>query len=143
MPITIQPTTLKYKTSLGTFQSADCIKGDKGDQGDDYVLTAADKQEIATLVDDSCYIEEITSSTPTITGSPNMRYVCGTVSTLSITPPASGTIIVRFTSGSPAAILTLPNTVKMPEWWSGVEANYTYELCIEDGVYGSVVSWAV
>ena len=32
MPVTIQPTTLKYKNG-STFSSADCLKGDKGDTG--------------------------------------------------------------------------------------------------------------
>ena len=30
MPITIKPATLKYKNSSGTFQVADCLKGDSG-----------------------------------------------------------------------------------------------------------------
>lgn len=33
MPITLQPATLKYKNSDGDYQSADSIKGDKGDTG--------------------------------------------------------------------------------------------------------------
>lgn len=139
MPITIYPATLKYKNSQGTFQNADCLKGDKGDT---YTLTAADKQEIATYVDDSDFVQTVTGTAVTITGDPNVRYICGEVTTLSITPPTSGSIIVRFTSGSTATTLTLPNTVKMPEWWVAPEANYIYELCIEDGVYGSVIAWA-
>ena len=42
MPITIQPATLKYKKSNGTYSTADCIKGDT------YTLTNADKAEIAS-----------------------------------------------------------------------------------------------
>ena len=139
MPITIYPAALKYKNSSGTFQSADCIKGDKGDT---YTLTAADKQEIATYVDDSDFVQTVSGTTVSITGEPNVRYICGEVSTISITPPSTGTILVRFESGSTAAVLTLPNTVKMPEWWAGTEANHIYEICIEDGVYGSVMTWA-
>ena len=41
MPVTIYPTTLKYKTTNGTFESATAIKGDS------YTLTATDKEEIA------------------------------------------------------------------------------------------------
>lgn len=33
MPVNIQPATLKYKNSNGVYQSADCLKGDKGDPG--------------------------------------------------------------------------------------------------------------
>lgn len=89
-------------------------------------------------------IEEVSGSTPSITGLPNVRYVCGTVSTLSITPPASGSIVVRFTSGSTPTILTVPNTVKFPVWfdYTDLEADTTYEIIITDGVYGGVMSWA-
>ena len=34
MPITIQPTTFRYKKQNGTFVSADSIKGDKGERGE-------------------------------------------------------------------------------------------------------------
>lgn len=88
----------------------------------------------------SC-VEYITDSSVTIVGEPNTRYVCGEVTSISITPPAVGTIDVTFTSGSTIAILTLPSTVKMPEWWGGVETGYTYELVITDGVYAGVMAW--
>lgn len=41
--------TVAYATNCA-YQGVDGEKGDKGDPGDDYVLTAADKQEIASLV---------------------------------------------------------------------------------------------
>ena len=88
----------------------------------------------------SC-VEYITDTSVTIVGEPNTRYVCGEVTSIDITPPAVGTIDVTFTSGSTIAILTLPSTVKMPEWWTGVESGYTYELVITDGVYAGVMAW--
>ena len=88
----------------------------------------------------SC-VEYISDSSVTIVGEPNTRYVCGEVTSIDITPPAVGTIDVTFTSGSTIAILTLPSTVKMPEWWGGVEAGYTYELVITDGTYAGVMAW--
>ena len=88
----------------------------------------------------SC-VEYISDSSVTIVGEPNTRYVCGEVTSIDITPPSVGTIDVVFTSGSTIAILTLPSTVKMPEWWGGVEAGYTYELVITDGVYAGVMAW--
>ena len=49
----------------------------------------------------------------------------------------------RFTSGSTATVLTVPNTVKWPDWFSGtLEANRVYEINIMDGIYGVVMSWA-
>ena len=44
MPVTLQPTSIKYKSN-GVWQSADTIKGD------DYVLTEQDKEDIAELVE--------------------------------------------------------------------------------------------
>ena len=89
-------------------------------------------------------IETVSGTTPSITGQPNIRYNCGEVSTISITPPASGSIDVFFESGSTAAVLTVPNTVKWPEWFdaSSLEADTVYEILITDGVYGSVMTWA-
>ena len=89
------------------------------------------------------FVETITGSTPVITGEANTRYICGEVTSISITPPNAGTIVVRFTSGSTVAVLTLPNTVKMPAWFdaTSLETNYIYEICIEDGVYGGVMAW--
>lgn len=89
-------------------------------------------------------IETLTGATVSITGMPNVRYICETaISELTITPPASGSIVVRFTAGS-NCIVSLPQTVKLPEWFdiSSLEAGTTYELIITDGVYGGVMSWA-
>ena len=85
----------------------------------------------------------VSGTTPTITGKAGIRYVCGEVSTLSITPPASGIIDVVFTSGSTPTVLTVPSTVKFPEWFdpTSLVANTTYEINIADGVYGAVMAW--
>ena len=89
-------------------------------------------------------IENVSGSTPSITGQPNVRYKCGEVSTLSITPPSAGSMEVIFTSGSTATVLTVPNTVKFPPWFdtTTLEANTIYDIIITDGVYGAVMSWA-
>lgn len=85
----------------------------------------------------------VSGTTPTITGKSGIRYICGEVSTLSITPPASGIIDVIFTSGSTPTVLTVPSTVKFPEWFdpTSLVANTTYEINIADGVYGAVMAW--
>jgi len=95
------------------------------------------------IVDGSTGTVDITGTTPSITAVENTRYVCGEVSTLSFTPAASGICIVRFTSGSTATVLTVPNTVKFPEWFdvTALEADTIYEICITDGIYGAVMSW--
>lgn len=88
-------------------------------------------------------VETVTGATPTITGVSNHRYLCGTVTTISITPPASGIVDVVFTSGATAAVLTVPNTVTFPEWFNPAElqTNKTYEINIADGM-GVVAVWA-
>ena len=97
------------------------------------------------IVDGSTGTVSVSGTTPTITAVENTRYVCGEVSTLSFTPPASGISIVRFTSGTTATVLTLPSTVKFPEWFdaTALEADTIYELCVTDGIYGAVMSWAL
>ena len=94
------------------------------------------------IVDGSTGTVSVTGTTPTITAVENTRYVCGEVSTLSITPPASGICIIRFTSGTTATVLTATGVV-WPEWFdaTALEAERVYEICITDG-YGMVVSWA-
>ena len=89
------------------------------------------------------FVEEVTGTDVTITGQPSYRYNCGELYSLTVTPPSSGTIDFRFTSGSTPTVLTLPQTVKMPEWWVEVEANTIYEMCITDGIYCGVMTWAI
>lgn len=90
------------------------------------------------------FVENVTGTTPSITGQANYRYVCGEVSTISITPPSVGSIDVIFESGSTASVLTVSNTVKWPTWFdpTDLDANTTYELLITDTTYGSVMTWA-
>ena len=83
----------------------------------------------------------VSGTTPTITALSGVRYVCGEVATLDITPCASGICDIVFTSGSTATVLTLPNTVKFPDGEFVPEANTTYEINIMDGVYGAVMAW--
>lgn len=84
----------------------------------------------------------ISGTTATITARAGVRYLCGTMTELSFTPSASGLCEVVFTSGTTPTVLTLPQTVVMPDWWTGVEASRTYDIMIADGVRGAVMSWA-
>lgn len=95
---------------------------------------------VGTPIDNAITVK---GATPTITGIAGCRYTCSAsaVTELTFTPPEAGLCAVRFVSGSTATILTLPNTVKMPSWWTGPEASRTYEISFEDG-YGVVTSWA-
>lgn len=83
----------------------------------------------------------VTGSAVTLTARAGVRYLCGTLSSLTLTPPASGLCEVVFTSGTTPTILTLPSGVAMPDWWTDTEANRTYDLMIADGARGAVMSW--
>lgn len=104
------------------------------------IYPAAQKSAISTMLNAP---ETVTGTTPTITGQAGISYICGEVATLAITPPASGTIDVRFESGSTPTVLTVPNTVIWPAWFDpdNLEADTVYEINIEDGVYAAVMSW--
>lgn len=93
----------------------------------------------------------VAGTTPSITALPGAAYNCigtGTaaspvaVTELAFTPSSTGICSVRFVSGTTATVLTLPNTVKMPDWWTGTEANRTYEIKVTDGAYADVSVWA-
>ena len=151
-------------------------KGDKGDPGDDYILTAADKAEIAGMIDAPSEIDDtagigdtdktwsankiaselenagsvkvvtVTGTNPVIQAEENTRYVCGEVTTLDITLPASGIVDVVFTSGSTPTVLTIvPPTGQTVKWANGfdptnLDADTTYEINIMDGL-GVAASW--
>ena len=84
--------------------------------------------------------ETVSGTTPSITAEANHRYVCGTLGSLSFTPSAEGLCEVIFTAGSDM-VLSLPSSVRMPDWWTGVEANRTYDIMVLDGTLGAVMSW--
>lgn len=100
------------------------------------------KQMLGVKDDYDSLVVEVSGTDPVITGKASYRYNCGELYTLSITPPESGTMDIIFTSGATPTVLTLPETVKMPDWWAGIETNTTYEMCITDGTYCGVMSWA-
>jgi len=91
----------------------------------------------------------VSGTTPTITGKAGIRYVCGEVSTLSITAPESGCIDVVFTSGSTPTVLTVTSAktgVTAIKWMNGfdptsLDADTTYEVNILDGKLGVAGSW--
>lgn len=92
--------------------------------------------------------ETVTGTTPTITAMAGVQYVCGEVSTLDITLPASGCVDIVFESGSSPTILTVTpptgKTMQWPEWFdpTALDTNTTYELNIMNGSLGVVALWS-
>ena len=89
--------------------------------------------------------ETVSVSTPSITAKPGVQYVCGEVSTLSITVPATGCVDIIFVSGSTPTVLSLPTGQDKISWADGwdetCEANTTYELNILNGKLGVKGQW--
>ena len=115
--------------------------GDPPDPLQDWITEAANTlEELQGMISVGVPIEdvEVTGATPSITGEANKRYLCGTVTSLTITIPESGMMEVVFTSGSTAATLTATG-VTFPSWFT-VEANYKYEISILDGM-AVVAAW--
>lgn len=111
-----------------------------------YIISQSDNQ--MTLAPYNGVVEEtVSDTTPSITAVANHRYICGEVSTLSITTPVSGCIDVMFMSGSTPTVLTItPPTGLTMKWANGfdptsLEADTVYEISIMDGIYGVVCSW--
>lgn len=81
-------------------------------------------------------VVSVSGTTPSITALPGVQYVCGEVSTLDITLPASGCVDVTFESGSTPTVLTVsPQTGMTVEWANdfestSLEADTLYELNI-------------
>lgn len=151
--VTAQQTLLEQITSLAgqTEDAADAVinmtvSAQTLAQGADATVTKTEQGGVVNLefglplADGEIEVVTVTGSNPTITAESNKRYVCGEVSTLTITPVSSGITDVRFTSGTTATVLNLPQTVKMPDDFT-VEANKVYEINILDGVYGVAMAW--
>jgi hypothetical protein len=105
--------------------------------------TESAKSAISTMLNGPV---TVTGSTPTITALAGVQYVCGEVSTLDITLPASGCVDVRFTSGSTPTVLTVTPPTGVTVKWAGgfdptsLDANTTYEINIADGL-GVAGAW--
>ena len=88
----------------------------------------------------------ISGTTPVITALAGIQYICGEVSTLDITLPASGCIDVVFESGSTATVLTItPPTGVTVKWANGfdpdnLDTDTTYEINIMNGL-GVAAAW--
>ena len=106
--------------------------------------TESAKSAISTMLNSPV---TVSGTTPTINALPGVRYVCGEVSTLDITLPASGIVDVVFESGATATVLTTtPPTGVTLKWANGfnpsaLEANTKYEISIMDGELGAALSW--
>jgi len=138
------------KTAIGHYSidSSMTANGDPPTPLEDWLEEAqevlSEIQEYEQIIDaGGIIVDTISSTAPVIVGEKNHRYLCGEVEEISITPPQEGIMDVVFTSGATPAVLNVPETVMLPEWFddTALEANTTYEINIMDGVYGVVAMW--
>jgi hypothetical protein len=141
--ISIQPKMQHESTFYGLAKAAgDTTQSASSNAVGTYTDEA--KSKISEMLNGSV---SVTGTTPTITALSGIQYVCGEVSTLDITLPASGIVDVVFTSGSTPTVLTItPSTGVTVKWVNGfdpmsLEANTTYELNIKDGL-GVAGAWS-
>lgn len=116
---------------------------DNNNENSVQVPTVEEMNTALAAKEDKTQIVNVSDTDPVITAAANTQYICGEVATLSFTPAASGVSDIIFESGTTATVLTVPSTVKFPEWFdpSDLEANKVYEISIMNGVYGAVMAW--
>lgn len=96
---------------------------------------------VTPQADPTVVTENISGPEVTINAADNHCYVCGTLSSLTLTAPASGMFDVTFTSGTSVTAMVTSGII-FPEWFEGVKAGYHYEINVNNG-YGAVMSWPI
>ena len=89
---------------------------------------------------DETVVMPVDGMNPKINATTNTIYICGELLSLDFTPCQNGICDIIFSSGSTPTLLTMPDTVKMPNGFAVLE-NRTYEINILNGVYGVATSW--
>lgn len=85
-------------------------------------------------------VQDLTSTSITLSAEGDTRYIYGELTALNITSlPQTGIADIFFVSGSTETVVTLPQGTKMPEWYL-IAPNTAYELSFVNG-YGTVMSW--
>ena len=90
---------------------------------------------------DRVVIMPVDGMNPKINATANTVYLCGELLSLEFNPCADGVCDIVFSSGTTPTLLTLPDSVRMPNGFAVLE-NRTYEINIMNGIYGVATSWA-
>ena len=90
---------------------------------------------------DRVVIMPVEGMNPKINATANTVYLCGELLSLEFNPCADGVCDIVFSSGTTPTLLTLPESVRMPNGFTVLE-NRTYEINIMNGIYGVATSWA-
>ena len=104
-------------------------------------LSSGDVVTVA-IVDVAPTTITVTTATPSIAAADNTIYECGELTSLTVSSfPATGEFSIVFISGATATVLSVPNTMIMPDGFA-VEASTRYEINVKNG-YAVVGSWSV
>ena len=98
---------------------------------------------LGSYTQDPLTITDLSSTSITLaSAADNTEYHYGELSALTVTAITNpGEFSITFTSGSTATVLTVPNSMIMPDGFA-VEANTRYEINCKDS-YAVVAGWAV
>ena len=144
-PQTYQLDPVTVSTLLGNNTVyVDCGSVSVDYPADTGIVVAEQSNAISQLEDQVVTDVTVSGTIVTITAEANKRYLCGTVSSIDVTPCVSGAFDLIFTSGSTAAVLTIPNTVKWQDSSfdpTALDTDTIYEISVADGVLGLVASW--
>ena len=100
------------------------------------------KAYVDSVVSHGYSVVQVSGTIAEIAAQADTMYVCGELASLDITSlPTSGIVIIIYSSGSTATVVTLPQTVMMPAWFESA-ANETVMIGITNGTLGSVQTWS-
>ena len=144
-PQTYQLDPIAVNTLLGNNTVyVDCGSVTVDYPADTGIVVAEQSNAISQLESEVVTDVTVTGTDVTIVAQANKRYLCGTVSTIAVTPCATGAFDLIFTSGSSAAILTIPSTVKWQDTSfdpTALDTDTIYEISVADGTLGLVAKW--
>lgn len=112
-----------------TYQS-----GTVGAELQEQIRHLSDKQDKTTY-------QNVTGTTLTLAPAvDNTMYLCGELTELTVTAPATGIFAVRFTSGTTPTVVTFTGITMPDDWPTTLDASTTYEINVLNG-FGVWQSW--
>ena len=105
----------------------------EGDTGFNVSIASNDTVSVTPYSSAKPTVVNVSGTTPTIQAVDNTRYICGELTSLTVSSyPASGAWMIEFESGSTATTTSFPNTIKGLDNFAA-EANKVYEINVLDG----------
>jgi len=97
-------------------------------------------RQLSDKADKTNYVN-VTGTTLTLNPAvDNTMYLCGELTELTVTAPATGIFAVRFTSGTTPTVVSFTGITLPDDWPSTLDASTTYEINVLNG-FGVWQSW--